>query len=47
MNCPILLLVGVVWGKNPHPIIVVYLVISVDIIKPPYAAKILDELLIM
>ena len=34
---------GVGWGKKPHPIIVVHLVISVDLIKPPFAAKILDE----
>ena len=33
---------GVGWGKKPHPIIVVYLVISVDLINPPFAAKILD-----
>lgn len=29
--------------EKPHPIIVVYIVISVDIIKPPFEAKILDE----
>ena len=39
LNCPILLLVGVGWGKSPHPIIVVYLVTSVDLIKPSFAAK--------
>ena len=43
LNCPILLFFGVGWGKKPHPIIVVYLVTSVDLIKPPFAAKILDE----
>ena len=25
---------GVGWGKNPHPIIVIYLVTSVDLFKP-------------
>lgn len=30
---------GVGWGKNPHPIIVIYPVTSVDLIKPPFAAK--------
>lgn len=34
LNCPIQPLVGVGWGKNPHPIIVVYLIISVDLFKP-------------
>ena len=43
LNCPILLFFGVGWGKNPHPIIVIYPVTSVDLIKPPFAAKILDE----
>ena len=34
LNCPILLFFGVGWGKKPHPIIVVFLVSSVDLIKP-------------
>ena len=31
---------GVGWGKKPHPIIVIYLVTSVDLIKPPLRQEI-------